>query len=73
MQDTWRFFRGAQDFGRLDAGSRAGFTFVMFFTLTDRASTIPSNIRGCQSGTVLYCTWPAGEEKVRGTSAKLQR
>ena len=25
---------------------------VVFFTLTDRASTIPSNIRGCQSGTV---------------------
>ena len=23
----------------------------VFFTLTDRASTIPSNIRGCQSGT----------------------
>ena len=25
--------------------------FVVFFTLTDRASTIPSNTRGCQSGT----------------------
>ena len=24
---------------------------VVFFTFTDRASTIPSNIRGCQSGT----------------------
>ena len=24
---------------------------VVFFTLTDRASTMPSNIRGCQSGT----------------------
>ena len=24
---------------------------VVVFTLTDRASTIPSNIRGCQSGT----------------------
>ena len=24
---------------------------VVFFTLTDRASTIPSNIRGCRSGT----------------------
>ena len=24
---------------------------VVFFTLTDRASTIPTNIRGCQSGT----------------------
>ena len=26
---------------------------VVVFTLTDRASTIPSNIRGCQSGTWL--------------------
>ena len=25
---------------------------VVFFTLTDRASTMPSNIRGCQSGMV---------------------
>ena len=41
---------------------------VVFFTLTDRASTIPSNIRaGCQSG-----TWSAGQKKIRGTSAKLQ-
>ena len=31
---------------------------VVFFTLTDRASTIPSNIRGCQSG-----TWSAGQIK----------
>ena len=29
---------------------------VVFFTLTDRASTIPSNTRGCQSG-----TWSAGQ------------
>ena len=43
--------------------------FVVFFTLTDRASTIPSNIRGCQSG-----TWSAGQKKIiRGTPAKLQR
>ena len=41
---------------------------VVFFTLTDRASTIPSNIRGCQSG-----TWSAGQKKIRGTSTKLQR
>ena len=41
---------------------------VVFFTLTDRASTIPSNIRGCQSGT----TWSAGQKKIRGTSTKLQ-
>ena len=41
----------------------------VFFTLTDRASIIPSNIRGCQSG-----TWSAGQEKIRGTSStKLQR
>ena len=40
---------------------------VVFFTLTDRASTIPSNIRGCQSG-----TWSAGQKKIRGTSTKLQ-
>ena len=35
--------------------------------LTDRASTIPSNIRGCQSG-----TWSAGQEKIGGASIKLQ-
>ena len=28
---------------------------VVFFTLTDRASTIPSNTRGCQSGTYVIC------------------
>ena len=41
---------------------------VVFFTLTDRASTVPSNIRGCQSG-----TWSAGQKKIRGISTKLQR
>ena len=40
---------------------------VVFFTLTDRASTIPDNTRGCQSG-----TWSAGQKKIRGTSTKLQ-
>ena len=35
---------------------------VVFFTLTDRASTIPSNIRGCQSG-----TWPQRGTKVNGS------
>ena len=30
---------------------------VVFFTLTDRASTIPNNTRGCQSG-----TWSAGQK-----------
>ena len=39
---------------------------VVFFTLlNDRASTIPSNIRGCQSG-----TWSAGQKNIRGTSTK---
>ena len=35
---------------------------VVFFTLTNRASTIPSNIRGCQSG-----TWPQRGTKVNGS------
>ena len=35
---------------------------VVFFTLTDRASTIPSNIRGGQSG-----TWPQRGAKVNGS------
>ena len=35
---------------------------VVFFTLTDRASTIPSNIRGCQSG-----TWSQRRTKVNGS------
>ena len=34
---------------------------VVFFTLTDRASTIPSIIRGGQSG-----TWSAGQKEIRG-------
>ena len=38
---------------------------VAFFTLTDRASTIPSNIRGCQSG-----TWSAGQEKYQRNKTK---
>ena len=42
---------------------------VVFFTLTDRASTAPSNIiRGCQSD-----TWSTGQKKIRGTSTKLQQ
>ena len=46
-----------------------GVVVVVFFTLTDRASTIPSNTRGCQSG-----TWSAGgQKKIRGTYTKLQR
>ena len=35
---------------------------VVFFTLTDRASTIPSNIRGCQSG-----KWSQRGTKVNGS------
>ena len=34
---------------------------VVFFTLTDRASTISSNVRGCQSG-----TWSQRGTKVNG-------
>ena len=35
---------------------------VVVFTLTDRALTIPSNIRGCQSG-----TWSQRGTKVNGS------
>ena len=35
---------------------------VVFFTLTDRATTIPSNICGCQSG-----TWSQRGTKVNGS------
>ena len=35
---------------------------VVVFTLTDRASTIPNNIRGCQSG-----TWSQKGTKVNGS------
>ena len=35
---------------------------VVVFTLTDRASTIPNNIRGCQSG-----TWSQRGTKVNGS------
>ena len=40
----------------------------VFFTLTDRASTIPGNTRGCQSS-----TWSSGQENIRGASSNLQR
>ena len=52
----------------LPSGNPLLLLFVVFFTLTDRASTIPSNTRGCQSG-----TRSAGQKKIRGTSTKLQR
>ena len=41
---------------------RASELVVVFFTLTDRASTKPSNIRGCQSG-----TWSQRGTKVKGS------
>ena len=44
------------------------FVVVFFTLLTDRASTVPSNIRGCQ-----FDTWSAGQKNIRGTSTKLQR
>ena len=40
----------------------------LILTLTDRVSIVPSNIRGCRSG-----TWSAGQKNIRGTSTKLQR
>ena len=41
---------------------KSGVVVIVFFTLTDRASTIPSNIRGCQSG-----TWSQIGTKVNGS------
>ena len=58
----------AISYGVLYGAWRTVVVVVVFFTLTDRASTIPSNIRGCQSG-----TWSAGQKKITETSAKLQR
>ena len=54
-------------YGSMDQPDKVVVVVVVFFTLTDRASTIPSNTRGCQSG-----TWSAGQKKIRGTSTKLQ-
>ena len=42
--------------------NRSVVVVVVFFTLTDQASTIPSNIRGCQSG-----TWSQRGVKVNGS------
>ena len=47
---------------RESAGTRPVVVVVVFFTLTDRSSTIPSNIRGCQSG-----TWSQRGTKVNGS------
>ena len=49
-----------------DALYRIVLVVVVFFTLTDRTSTIPSNILDCQFG-----TWSAGQKKIRETSTKL--
>ena len=46
--------------GQLSLTSQPGCCFVVvFFTLTDRSSTIPSNMRGCQSG-----TWSAEQKEI---------
>ena len=47
--------------GMLKAPATITVIVVVFFTLTDRASAIPSNIRGCQSG-----TWSQRGTKVNG-------
>ena len=43
-------------------GRTGSHVVVVFFTLTNRASAIPSNIRGCQSG-----TWSQRGTKVYGS------
>ena len=51
------FFKAFMDATNRGLGLDAFIFFfvVVFFTLPDRASTIPSNIRGCQSGTYVVC------------------
>ena len=49
-QDLWGFFRGAQDFGRLDAGSRAGFS--------SSRSPPPPWASVFQFSLFLYDVWP---------------
>ena len=48
--------------------TRARACVRVIFTITDRASTLPSNTRGCQPG--MYST---GQENIRGKSSKLKR
>ena len=48
--------------GRLPSKNDIHCCIVVFFILTDRASTIPSNIRGCESG-----TWSQRGTKVNGS------
>ena len=50
VQNTYGF-RKLQDTRRWREWCSHVVVVVVVFTLTDRASTIPSNIRGCQSGT----------------------
>ena len=55
---TWNKYQLIDNYYSLLAAS----IVVVFFTLTDRASTIPSNIRGCQSG-----TWAQRGTEVNGS------
>ena len=48
-QDSWGFFKNAQGFGRLDAGSRAGFT---------SSRPPPPWTSGFQLFLFLYNVWP---------------
>ena len=48
-QGSWLFFKGAQDYGRLDAGSRAGFT---------SSRPPPSWTSVCKLSLFLLDVWP---------------
>ena len=48
-QDSWGFFKDAQGFGRLDAGSRAGFT---------SSRPPPPSASVFQFSLFLYDVWP---------------
>ena len=59
--------------GQLNSeNERVSVCLCAFFTLTDRASTIPSNILGCQSSSIIS-TWSARQEDVVETCSQLQR
>ena len=58
-------FQPTENTGNLSASRRCLWvrtTVVVFCTLTDRASTVPCDIRGCQSG-----TWSQRGTKVNGS------
>ena len=57
-----RFNQGPQRLQRKHRDEKRTVVVVVVFTLTDRASTIPSNIRGCQSS-----TWSQRGTKVNGS------